>query len=263
MDIAGLNILSKPGRGNKPPVILVHGAWHGAWCWQGNFLEGFAGAGHDCHAPDLRGHGDSPAVKAMRWNSISDYANDVQRVVEACDRPPFLVGHSMGGYIVQHIMARDLPIAGACLLASAPAQGVLRTALHILRTQPLVFAKMNLKLSLFPLVADPATAYRLFVEPDADDAIKQMLGERLGDESYRAFLDMLGLNRPAKPRNPVPVLVIGGETDAIFSVKEQTDLAARFDAPCHILPNTPHNIMMSRQRDQAARLVLDWMGAAQ
>ena len=41
------------------PLLFVHGAWHGAWCWEENFLPYFAQAGYHSHALDLRGHGKS------------------------------------------------------------------------------------------------------------------------------------------------------------------------------------------------------------
>ncbi|MEM7438755.1 MAG: alpha/beta fold hydrolase [Pseudomonadota bacterium] len=256
-----LNIIHRRGKPGRTPVVFVHGAWHGAWCWQGNFFDFFADAGHPIYALDLRGHGDSPAVRAMRWNRIRDYADDVAQVISECDQPPVVVGHSMGGFITQHLLARDLPLAGACLLASAPAIGVLGTSLRILRRRPVDFARVNLHLSLYPLVETEEHAAALFLEPDADPEIRSLLAQKLCDESYMAFLDMLVLSLPRKPANPPPVLVIGGAEDRVFTVTEQRKLAARFDAPCHILPGTPHDIMLSRNWRTAADLILDWMGA--
>ncbi len=47
------------------PLLFVHGGWHGAWCWS-NFLNYFADAGYRAVALSLRGHGASPAAKALR-----------------------------------------------------------------------------------------------------------------------------------------------------------------------------------------------------
>ena len=254
----GIHVVAR-GAGDKTPVVLVHGAWHGAWCWEGNYLDQFAAAGHPVKALDLRGNGESRARGAMRWNRISGYADDIAEVVALCPRPPVVVGHSMGGFALQHAMARGVKMAGACLLASAPQHGVWRTSLHILRTRPITFAKINLLLSLWPVVSDAEAAHALLVEPDAAPEVKARLTENLGDEAYLAFLDMLALNLPRKPDAPPPVLIVGGEEDAIFSVKEQQSLQRRFDAPMHILPQTPHNIMMSRASDRSGQIILDWM----
>ena len=108
----------------RPPVILVHGAWHGVWCWQGNFLDFFAANGFETTAVDLRGHGGSEPQKAMRWNRISDYVDDVLSVVEGFEQPPIVIGHSMGGFVCQHLMARTNHLSGVGLLASVPHYGV-------------------------------------------------------------------------------------------------------------------------------------------
>src|SRR6476661_688640 len=48
------------GTAYPTPILFVHGAWHGAWCWEEHFLDFFAERGHRVAALDLRGHGASP-----------------------------------------------------------------------------------------------------------------------------------------------------------------------------------------------------------
>lgn len=255
----GLNVETVDGDAGRQPIVLIHGAWHGAWCWRNNFQKTFGAAGHPTHALDLRGHGQSPPRRAMRWNSMSDYADDVEAVVATLDQPPVLLGHSMGGQVAQHIAARGVPLAGVVLLASAPAHGVLGSVLTALRMDPVKFAKVNLTLSLGAMVEDRARALRYFVEDDADATIRKNLIDNLGDESYRAFLDMLVLNLPRRPPEGLPGLVVSGADDVLMSVAGQRRLARRWNAAHHILPDTPHNIMMSKKRDQAAAIILDWI----
>jgi pimeloyl-ACP methyl ester carboxylesterase len=47
-----LEIIShEPKEGTRPtPILFVHGAWHGAWCWEENFLPYFAGKGYSTNA---------------------------------------------------------------------------------------------------------------------------------------------------------------------------------------------------------------------
>ena len=74
--------------------VLVHGAWHGAWCWQrvAPLLEA---AGHRVDAVDLPGHGDNPApVSEM---TLEANARTVADRVEATAGHVVLVAHSMGG----------------------------------------------------------------------------------------------------------------------------------------------------------------------
>lgn len=46
-------------RSPKTPILFVHGAYVGAWCWAEHFLDWFAARGYPVHAVSLRGHGGS------------------------------------------------------------------------------------------------------------------------------------------------------------------------------------------------------------
>jgi pimeloyl-ACP methyl ester carboxylesterase len=76
-------------------VLLVHGAWHGAWCWERVIAEL-----QRRHVPvvavDLPGHGADPGP-------FSDLHGDAARVRDVLDgfgEPVVLVGHSYGGVVV-------------------------------------------------------------------------------------------------------------------------------------------------------------------
>jgi pimeloyl-ACP methyl ester carboxylesterase len=71
-------------------ILLIHGSCHGAWCWRDVLpLLG----DHDAHAIDLPGHGadETPRNRV----SLDLYA---EAILDHCDGPTFLVGHSMAGY---------------------------------------------------------------------------------------------------------------------------------------------------------------------
>lgn len=77
--------------------VLVHGAFHGAWCWQ-RVTPMLEREGHRVLAPDLPGHGTRrDPVTDM---TLESYAAAVQQSIESADEPVVLVGHSMGGMVV-------------------------------------------------------------------------------------------------------------------------------------------------------------------
>jgi len=242
----------------RPPVLLIHGAWHGAWCWQGNFLDYFAANGFETCAIDVRGHGKSPAQKAMRWNRISDYVDDVLSVVETYKHPPIVIGHSLGGFVCQHLMARTNHLLGVGLLASVPHFGVWGATLRTIKSSPLSFLKANITMSLYPLVNDPHEAMKLFLDEDVEPSKGHAFASKLSDESYLCFLDMLFLNLPKRPRAHAPICVIGGENDALFSPNSQQAMAKHYDAECHIIEGAPHNLMMSKHWKKAAEKYVSW-----
>ena len=74
--------------------ILIHGAWHAAWCWA-EVLRLLSEDGHKVISPDLPGHGSN--LKIHTAVKFQDYIDCIMSCVEACDQTPILVGHSFAG----------------------------------------------------------------------------------------------------------------------------------------------------------------------
>lgn len=62
----------RPTHQHPHPLLFVHGAFQGGWCWDANFLDFFAKRGFRVLAPSLRGHGSSATDKPLRLCSIGD-----------------------------------------------------------------------------------------------------------------------------------------------------------------------------------------------
>lgn len=78
-------------------IVLVHGAWHGAWCWY-KVIPILRQHGHRVIAPDLPGHGiDCTPSKRV---SMKSYTDCVCGVLDECEEPAILVGHSMAGTVI-------------------------------------------------------------------------------------------------------------------------------------------------------------------
>lgn len=80
--------------------VLIHGAWHGAFCWH-KIVPILEKAGHIVKAPDLPGHGADPAPIADV--SLEAYVKRIGEVLDGCAEPVILVGHSMAGFIVSQV----------------------------------------------------------------------------------------------------------------------------------------------------------------
>jgi len=57
------------------PILFLHGAFAGAWCWAEQFMPYFAERGLDCYAVSLRGHGGSAGRERLTWHSLGDYVD--------------------------------------------------------------------------------------------------------------------------------------------------------------------------------------------
>lgn len=77
--------------------ILIHGAWHGAWCWD-KVVPLLEEQGHTAIAVDLPGHGNDTAP--IHEQNLTTYARKVEKVVREQNGNLVLVGHSLGGMVI-------------------------------------------------------------------------------------------------------------------------------------------------------------------
>ena len=245
---------------NKPPVLLLHGAWHGAWCWEGNYLDYFAEAGHETWAMDLSGHGESGKKKPLRFTTVDDYLADINSVIKAMPEPPVIIGHSMGGLLCQHILVGNSNVRGVGFLASLPSAGVVGINLTV---HPLKKLQSDITKSLYPLVSSRKNAQYMFLDPDADEATVDHMMARLGNESWLAFVGIAsGKDLPEAPDIPLktPACVVAAGGDTIIPVELEEQLAKRLGVKAHIIPDAPHDLMLSKKWDDSAKVFLDWIG---
>lgn len=83
--------------------ILVHGAWHGGWCWE-RIVPLIEAAGHVALAPDLPGMGDDATPFAD--DVLAQWAEAVAALARGASEPVILVGHSRGGIVISEAAER-------------------------------------------------------------------------------------------------------------------------------------------------------------
>lgn len=243
------------------PLLFVHGAWHGAWCWDEHFLDFFADRGYASYALSLRGHGVSAGMERLRRTRIQEYVDDVAETVAQLPTRPILVGHSMGGFVVQKYLERHTA-AGAVLVAPIPPTGVVRVTLYIARHYPMPFAKVHATLRLAPLVASRELVRGLLFSASTPDEQVNTCQRRVNDESYRAFLDMLVLDLvKTKQVTRVPMLVLGAEHDAIVTQRQIRRTAAVYGAEAEIFPGLGHDVMLEPGWRAVAERIDGWLTA--
>jgi pimeloyl-ACP methyl ester carboxylesterase len=99
-------------------VLLVHGAWHGAWCWE-RVLEALRSRGFRPEAIDLPGHGDS----VEPFGDLYGDGDAVRSRLDGFGEPTLLVGHSYGGMVITDAGDHDAVSALVYVCAFMPTAG--------------------------------------------------------------------------------------------------------------------------------------------
>lgn len=242
------------------PMLFVHGAFQNASSWDDHFLDFFAGQGFHAVALSLRGHGASTSTKPLRRCSISDYTQDVISVADTLRPRPIVVGHSMGGFIVQrYLESNDAP--AAVLVASTPPRGQLGYLMRSIRQHPWRSTK-------FAFTGRPADLYggttagarNLFFGENASDQLIDSITQRLQPESTRAVLiDMAVPALTRKNRTTTPIYVLGAEQDSIYPYRDMRATATFYGTEPKLVPDIGHAMTVEPRWPLVAECILSWL----
>lgn len=166
--------------------VLVHGSWHGAWCWH-RVVPQLEARGHQALVPELPGHGEDATPVAQI--TLAAYAECVASVIRSATEPVVLVGHSFGGIVISQAaelvperisrlvyLTAFLPADGQSLsrLATADPDNAVATSARISADQQFISLDLDRVREL--LYADC---------PESDIALAQ---QRLCAEPVRPFI---------------------------------------------------------------------------
>ena len=107
-------------KGGKESILFLHGANTGAWMWKPNIdlLDDF-----HCIAVDLPGHGKS---NKLPWTSFDTIAGEIADIIRTRARNGVanLVGLSLGGYIVTHLLKSHSELVGQAMISGIQADRI-------------------------------------------------------------------------------------------------------------------------------------------
>ena len=257
--VDGIEVFScLPGRKNgKPPLLFGHGAFAGGWMWTETIMPTLARAGYPCYALSLRGHGGSAGREEINWHSVADYVDDVKAVVDWLAASPVLIGHSMGGFIVQKYLEHR-PAAGAALICSVPPQGLIASQFHLLFSKPHLFLELNRILS--GEYTDTDTLREALFAGEVDEAMLGAWLTRMQNESQRAILDMTMFNLPNLfAMHRPPMLILGAEEDVLVPACLVQTTAHTYGQKAHIFRHMGHAVTHEKEWPLVAAALQDWL----
>lgn len=226
------------------PVLMVHGAFHGWWAYA-RWLTWFATLGVPAYALSVRNHEGSRALSAdeYRRTGIEHYVEDIAAVLDWIGKPAMLVGHSLGGLMVQKASEDRDVVAVACIGSASPAGVGPTRGFTWDEDESLMFDRARMRGAMFE---------------EIDDATFESIYSRLVPESTRA-LNQSGLAGvdvdPAKIS--APMLFLGTEHDGI-GLHPADKLAAFFNAEHMTIPGTSHDVLLEDSGLRVAAHILGW-----
>jgi non-heme chloroperoxidase len=263
IDQLELEVISREPRtgARSTPLLFVHGAFTAAWCWDEHFVPFFAQHGYSAHALSLRGHGASSGREFLSFASIENYVNDVARARARFARPPVMIGHSMGGIIVQKYLQTHAASA-VVLMASVPPWGLLGPAMQLALKAPLFFQEINLIQYGERFQPSFSAVRKALFSPDVPDELVKKHVMRLQPESQRAIFDLSWHHlRYSQHKIHAPLLVLGAQNDVFFPPEMVELTAEAYDTRADIFPDMAHAMMLEPDWENVAKRVLAWLDA--
>lgn len=176
----------------KSPFVLVHGAWHGAWCWQ-RLIPLLEAAGHPAIATSCRGVGER-AAELTADVGLDSYVSDVTSAIEAAELTDVvLVGHSHGGWVVAGVADRIPGRIGQFVFLDANLVGAGTSQFSTLDPD-LVMARRTAAAQSpggLSMPAPPASAFGITSEADI-----AWVESHLSPQPLKTYEDVLRLEHP-------------------------------------------------------------------
>jgi pimeloyl-ACP methyl ester carboxylesterase len=229
---------AQPRRATSATFVLVHGAWHGGWCWT-KLAPLLRAAGHQVFTPTLTGLGER-AHQLGPEVDLATHVQDVAAVLEYEDLGDvILVGHSYGGMVIAGVAshAPDRVAQLVYLDAFLPEDG----------------KAVRDYVQLAPARADgwrvppPATPQQFGVTNERDAA---WVAQRLGDQPLKTFTQPVHM-----PRSPAGSHQAFIQCTASPWFAEAAERSKRRGYRYHALLSAGHDAMLSQPKELAAILL--------
>lgn len=242
-----------------PSLLFVHGAFSSACCWEKNFMPWFAARGYDCWAMSFRGHGRSGGREFLSLASLDHYHLDLQQVIADFNQPPILVGHGMGGLVIQQWLQEHKAPAVALLASVPPVSGMCSMLqMAMLAPRPLIeFNQMHCQAG----EAERLQQLRetMFTSSTAEDLVRAHM-DCFQCESHRALVDLSVMNFAPIPReHRPPILMLAGEKDALLPHHLVHAAAAHCGVVGQTIPEVGHAVMLDPHWELVAQRLADWL----
>ena len=271
---------------SRPPLLFLHGSFHGAWCWEEHFLPYFSSLGYPSVAISWRGTGGTFAGDGVKKVKIAEHEADLRSILEKLptivnrsmeNSRPVVVCHSFGGLaVMKHLEWRQdsvkelKAIANFCVV---PPSGNGKMTLRYLRRSLRDSWKVTAGLAMKKCYKDLELCKELFFTAEgkctvSDEKVRQYMS--YFERDSRATIDLLDLGKqlpsavadlngraPFMDRLP-PTLVAGGTYDFIVDHVGVEETASYYGTSA-VYVDSPHDVMLGKEWKRGATVLEEWL----
>jgi alpha-beta hydrolase superfamily lysophospholipase len=112
---------------------------------------------------------------------------------------------------------------------------------------------------MYPVVETPEAARWALVSKDIAEEKLLKYHAKLNDESFRMFIDLLGLTLANPKKIKTPLLILGAENDNAISPGQVHATAQAYGVQAEIFPNMAHDMMLEANWKSVAERILSWL----
>ncbi len=249
-------------------IVFIHGLFMNPVSWNA-WMKFYESKGYKCYAPAYPYHEGNPA--SLRNNispelgktTFSEVIDSLSVFIDQLPEKPILIGHSMGGLVVQKLIELDKGVAGVCIDA-APPKGISSFKWSFLKANLPVINPFKGNSVFVPSVKwfhyafcntmtieETTIAYNKFAVPESRN-IPRSSSKKIGKIDFK------------KPHHPL--LIIAGEKDHIIpaslnykNFKAYKDPDSKTDFK--IFSERTHYICGQQNWEEVANYIFNWISA--
>lgn len=276
-----------------PPLLFLHGSFHGAWCWTEKYFQYFVDKGYPVVAPSWRGTGGTYAGDGVKKVQIAQHVADFNALlkrlpeVTTSTEPPVIICHSFGGVAVMKALEEDPSLCGrlggVVMMCSVPPSGNGKLTIRTMRRSLKDSYKITMGFAAKRCIKKEDLCRDLFFGGTKDllpDGTMDNQGIPSEDvkryQSYfardsAAIIDLLDLakklpsatvdkdGRAAYVAQLPPSMVLGATRDFIVDSEGVEETARYFGVSSPILVDSPHDVMLGRNWEYSAEALATWL----
>ncbi|MCE9645649.1 MAG: alpha/beta hydrolase [Chloroflexi bacterium] len=248
-------------------IVLIHGMFMTPLCWE-KWIPRYEARGYRIFAPawpgrdksvqELRRAHPNPELAKLKLNHIVDH---MEAFIKGLDEKPAMIGHSMGGLVVQILLQRGVAVAGVAIDPAPPA-GVFTTAWSFVKSN---FPAINPFLLSQPVQMSFGHFQYAFANTLPFEEQRAAYDRYMVPESRGVPISSLGAAGKvdfSRPRRPL--LITAGEKDHIVPASLNRSNLAKYQIPSVTdfkeFAGRDHFLIGSRGWEEIADYCLEWLG---